>query len=72
MVSQLIDARIWESHELNFADRLKPLRRHADAKTSDAIIAAVLFAAGFVAWNYYPHSFGLPIIKTIEMGGVPG
>ena len=32
-----------------------------------AIIAGVLFAAGFVAWNYYPHSFGLPIIKTIGM-----
>jgi hypothetical protein len=32
-----------------------------------AIIAAVLFAVGFVAWNYYPHSFGLPIIKTIGM-----
>lgn len=29
-----------------------------------AIIAAVLFFAGFVAWNYYPHSFGLPIVKT--------
>ena len=37
-----------------------------------AIIAAVLFAAGFVAWNYYPHSFGLPIVKTIEVDGVPG
>jgi hypothetical protein len=36
-----------------------------------AIIAAVLFAVGFVAWNYYPHSFGLPIIKTIGMDGVP-
>jgi uncharacterized membrane protein YuzA (DUF378 family) len=32
-----------------------------------AIIAGVLFAAGFVVWNYYPHSFGLPIIKTIGM-----
>jgi hypothetical protein len=32
-----------------------------------AILAGVLFAAGFVAWNYYPHSFGLPIIKTIGM-----
>jgi hypothetical protein len=32
-----------------------------------AVIAGVLFAAGFVAWNYYPHSFGLPIIKTIGM-----
>jgi hypothetical protein len=34
-----------------------------------AIIAGVLFAAGFVAWNYYPHTFGLPIIKTIGMDG---
>jgi hypothetical protein len=39
---------------------------------ASAIMAAVLFAAGFVAWNYYPHNFGLPIIKTIEMDGVPG
>jgi hypothetical protein len=30
-----------------------------------AIIAGILFAAGFVAWNYYPHTFGLPIVKTI-------
>jgi hypothetical protein len=37
-----------------------------------AIIAAVLFAVGFVAWNYYPHDFGLPIIKTLGMDGVPG
>jgi hypothetical protein len=37
-----------------------------------AIIAGILFAAGFVAWNYYPHSFGLPIIKTIGMDGVAG
>jgi uncharacterized membrane protein YuzA (DUF378 family) len=36
-----------------------------------AIIAGVLFAAGFVAWNYYPHSFGLPIIKTYGADGVP-
>jgi hypothetical protein len=34
-----------------------------------AIIAGVLFAAGFVAWNYYPHTFGLPVIKTIGMDG---
>jgi hypothetical protein len=33
-----------------------------------AIIATVLF----VAWNYYPHNFGLPIIKTIEMDRMPG
>jgi hypothetical protein len=37
-----------------------------------AIIAGVLFAAGFVAWNYYPHSFGLPIIKTIGPDGASG
>jgi hypothetical protein len=37
-----------------------------------AILAGVLFAAGFVAWNYYPHSFGLPIIKTIGPDGVAG
>jgi hypothetical protein len=37
-----------------------------------AIIAGILFAAGFVAWNYYPHSFGLPIIKTIGSDGVAG
>jgi hypothetical protein len=34
-----------------------------------AIIAGVLFAAGFVAWNYYPHTFGLPVIKTIGLDG---
>ena len=32
-----------------------------------AIIAAILFAIGFIAWNYYPHQFGLPIIKTIQL-----
>jgi hypothetical protein len=37
-----------------------------------AIIAAILFAAGFVAWNYYPHSFGLPIIKTLGSDGAAG
>jgi hypothetical protein len=37
-----------------------------------AIIAGILFAAGFVAWNYYPHSFGLPIIKAIGSDGVAG
>lgn len=36
-----------------------------------AIIAGILFAAGFVAWNYYPHSFGLPIIKTTGPDGTP-
>jgi hypothetical protein len=37
-----------------------------------AIIAGVLFAAGFVAWNYYPHSFGLPIVKTIALDNGAG
>ncbi len=41
-------------------------------RLAGAIIAAVLFGVGFVAWNYYPHSFGLPIIKTIGMDGGPG
>lgn len=30
-----------------------------------AIIAAILFGIGFVAWNYYPHSFNLPVLKTV-------
>jgi hypothetical protein len=34
-----------------------------------AIIAGILFAVGFVAWNYYPHNFGLPIVKTIASDG---
>jgi hypothetical protein len=37
-----------------------------------AIIAGILFAAGLVAWNYYPHSFGLPIIKTIGLDNAAG
>lgn len=37
-----------------------------------AILAGILFAAGFVAWNYYPHSFGLPIVKTIATDGGTG
>jgi len=32
-----------------------------------AIIAAILFGVGFIAWNYYPHQFGLPIIKSIQL-----
>lgn len=32
-----------------------------------AIIAAILFGIGFVAWNYYPHQFGYPIIKSIQL-----
>jgi hypothetical protein len=34
-----------------------------------AILAAILFGIGFVAWNYYPHNFGLPILKTIALDG---
>ena len=34
-----------------------------------AIIAGILFAVFFVLWNYYPHSFGLPIVKAIGMDG---
>jgi hypothetical protein len=34
-----------------------------------AILAAILFAVGFVAWNYYPHNFGFPIIKSIGLDG---
>jgi hypothetical protein len=37
-----------------------------------AIIAGILFAAGFVAWNYYPHSFGFPVIKTIGLDNAAG
>ena len=36
-----------------------------------AIIAGILFGAGFIAWNYYPHSFGLPILKTTGADGTP-
>jgi hypothetical protein len=33
-------------------------------KIGAALIAAILFAAMFVAWNYYPHpQIQLPIIK---------
>jgi hypothetical protein len=34
-----------------------------------AIIAAILFGIGFIAWNYYPHSFGLPILKGVQLDG---
>ncbi len=34
-----------------------------------AIIAAILFGIGFVAWNYYPHNFGLPVLKTTALDG---
>jgi hypothetical protein len=29
-----------------------------------AIVAGILFGVGFVAWNYYPHDFGLPVLKA--------
>ena len=33
-----------------------------------AVVAAILFAAMFVAWNYYPHpQIQLPIIGTYAM-----
>ena len=35
VVSQLIDARIKESHELDLADRFEALRRHAHTKSGD-------------------------------------
>src|SRR5882757_8761509 len=35
MVHQLIDAGINESHELDLADWLQPLRGHADAESAD-------------------------------------
>jgi hypothetical protein len=34
-----------------------------------AIIAGILFATFFVAWNHYPHAFGLPIVKTYGTDG---
>jgi hypothetical protein len=36
-----------------------------------AVIAAILFAIGFVAWNYYPHTFGLPVLKDTRIDGTP-
>jgi hypothetical protein len=37
-----------------------------------AIIACVLFGAGFIAWNYYPHDFGLPVMKAVGLDGSAG
>ena len=37
-----------------------------------AIIAGVLFAVFYVAWNHYPHAFGLPIVKTYGTDGTGG
>jgi hypothetical protein len=34
-----------------------------------AILAAILFGIGFVAWNNYPHNFGLPILRTTALDG---
>jgi hypothetical protein len=34
-----------------------------------SIFAAILFGIGFVAWNYYPHNFGLPILRTTALDG---
>jgi hypothetical protein len=36
-----------------------------------AILAAILFAIGFVAWNYWPHQFGLPILKSTQTDSAP-
>jgi hypothetical protein len=38
-------------------------------RVAGAIIAAILFGIGFVAWNYYPHTFGLPILRATQMDG---
>jgi len=37
-----------------------------------AILAGILFAIFFVGWNYYPHAFGLPIVKTYGLDGPAG
>jgi hypothetical protein len=37
-----------------------------------AIIAGVLFGLFFVGWNYYPHSFGLPVIDGTKADGRAG
>jgi hypothetical protein len=37
-----------------------------------AIIAGVLFGLFFVGWNYYPHSFGLPVIDGTKADGHAG
>ncbi len=34
-----------------------------------AIIGAILFGIGFVFWNYWPHQFGLPILKSTGLDG---
>jgi hypothetical protein len=34
-----------------------------------SIVAGILFGIFFVLWNYYPHNFGLPIVKTIATDG---
>jgi hypothetical protein len=35
-----------------------------------AVISALLFAAGFVFWTYYPH--GLPLPTTVTAPSAPG
>jgi len=37
-----------------------------------AIIAAILFGIGFIAWNYYPHNFNLPVLKSVGLDGGAG
>ena len=37
-----------------------------------ALIASILFGAGFLAWNYYPHDFGLPVLKGIVLDNGAG
>jgi hypothetical protein len=34
-----------------------------------AIVGAILFGIGFVFWNYWPHQFGLPILKSTGLDG---
>jgi hypothetical protein len=36
-----------------------------------ALLSALLFAAAFVFWNYYPHGLPLPTIITTQNAPVP-
>ena len=36
-----------------------------------AWLSALLFAAAFVFWNYYPHGLPLPIMITTQSASVP-
>jgi hypothetical protein len=75
-----VDQEIIEGSEASKNAPSEPEHRTSDSvagndsghRTPQQHRLLVLFAAGFVAWNYYQHNFGLPIIKTIEMDGVPG